>query len=316
MSGNQEIETANEDDPWADMTPFKRDVLLRSASARGLGVTGADETLFHYTSPDAFANILENGQLWVSNSAYLNDQGELTYPIELGRAVLREYWASEEELIVKQFVARVARELDDHAGFKSWYVVSFSSKGNLLSQWRAYCPRGGYSIGFDGGELLKLLQEEGQYRLGPVLYDIDAQKQKVRAIAEHHLALFRELRSKYGEISDDEYVEELAFVTEIALSQEFTFFKAPAFAEEHEWRAVRFVHSDESVRVRDRAGMLMPYLEADVRVSSGLLPIKKIFVSPLGDQELATHAARILLRKKGYRNIQDLIETPAYRLRF
>src|SRR6185295_9710766 len=36
------------------------------------------------------------------------------------------------------------------------YVTSFSERGNLLSQWRAYAPRNGFSVGFDASALARV----------------------------------------------------------------------------------------------------------------------------------------------------------------
>src|SRR5207247_68058 len=113
---------------------------------------------------------------------------------------LRQFLQNETDRAVSELIAAVARVLDTHVLFKSWYIASFSTKGNLLSQWRAYCPRGGYSIGFDGARLTQVFRKRGEFQFGSVLYDRDAQEQKVRAVIEFHLALYRELRPKYPDV--------------------------------------------------------------------------------------------------------------------
>jgi hypothetical protein len=36
----------------------------------------ADELLYHYTSVEAFVNIINGGELWASHIRYLNDRSE------------------------------------------------------------------------------------------------------------------------------------------------------------------------------------------------------------------------------------------------
>src|SRR5712691_4104174 len=91
------------------LTPFKRDLFVRSVFSKYRSITQVDQPLFHYTSPDAFAKIVQRGAIWVSNTAYLNDQGELTYPISLARRVLRELWEREKDPSAQSFIESIAR---------------------------------------------------------------------------------------------------------------------------------------------------------------------------------------------------------------
>jgi hypothetical protein len=123
------------------------------------------QPIFHYTSPKVVATIVANGDLWLSNAAYLNDQGELAYPARVATAVLADAWKKEKDDSIRELLRATSQSLVTHALFKSWFVASFSAHGNLLSQWRAYCRRGGYSIGFDGSSLADVIQRDGERQL-------------------------------------------------------------------------------------------------------------------------------------------------------
>ena len=50
----------------------------------------ASDDVFHYTSADAFKEILSRGQIWLTNTAYLNDRNELRYPVELCQQIVQD----------------------------------------------------------------------------------------------------------------------------------------------------------------------------------------------------------------------------------
>lgn len=78
--------------------------------------------LYHYTSFEKLFNILEGDALWASRSRFSNDSTE--------DMILGEEWIEREQY------------------YGDNYIVCFCDKDDILSQWRAYCPRGGVSIGF------------------------------------------------------------------------------------------------------------------------------------------------------------------------
>jgi len=101
-------------DSILDANPyFKAKAFRRNATA----------TFFHYTTFEKLFLILENDELWASLSRFSNDRTEDTLP--------GESWLEE----------------TSYSGDN--YIICFSNEGNLLSQWRGYCPTGGATIEFD-----------------------------------------------------------------------------------------------------------------------------------------------------------------------
>src|SRR5215475_9928608 len=125
------------------------------------------EPLFHYASPEAFYGIVENGKMWLSNAAYLNDANELEYPVQLCRDLIDNMLHPVKprdsmplELLRRQVLTKILSDIEKHALWKPWYTASFSLERDRLSQWRAYCPIGGYAIGFNGPRLFDALRIE------------------------------------------------------------------------------------------------------------------------------------------------------------
>jgi hypothetical protein len=116
--------------------------------------------------------------------AYFNDPDELVYPLAIAREVLVRLTRQSTWLRTQKLLKGAASTLESFAAAKQWYVACFSTKGDLLSQWRAYCPNGGYSLGFDGSTLQSLLvaPKRSIYppMLGPVDYDPASQLARVR----------------------------------------------------------------------------------------------------------------------------------------
>jgi hypothetical protein len=306
--------------PWENLTPLEKELFGRSL-INSLGrIKGPEGPLFHYTSPEVFEKLLQSATFRLTNAAYLNDQGELTYPIPVARRALFGSQQSLNDAALDGFFAAASADLAGHLIFKPWYVTSFSLKGNLLSQWRAYCPRGGYSIGLDGTAAADAVRKTyGTCQFGPVIYDVTMQSTIITGHIERHVKLWRELRPRYENISQDEFDRKVARNLNLALTEEFTFFKSDAFREEDEWRIVRYRMPVDEVGFFERQGVLTPYLEVSLANSEGRLPLEQVFVSPISDFDLAVHSAELVLEKHGYRRHRSdgnrYVAVPSYRLR-
>jgi len=96
---------------------------------------------YHYTNKAGLAGILTNCSLWLMDSGGLTDRSE-------GRLILQESKKKLKEInnnLFQIYETKIAPNLEN------FFSCSFSSYGNLLSQWRGY---GDIAIGFDW-EILK-----------------------------------------------------------------------------------------------------------------------------------------------------------------
>jgi hypothetical protein len=104
--------------------------------------------LFHYTTASGLAGIARDRKIWATHIFHLNDASEYRESI----ARVREEVEKIEMATTKEGTQRLLMALDGVLIAESMnvYVASFSERGNVLSQWRAYSgPGAGYSIGFD-----------------------------------------------------------------------------------------------------------------------------------------------------------------------
>ena len=117
-----------------------------------------EPTLFHYTSAAGLIGIIQNRELWATESNYLNDPSEVSFASTVLISRLNERigrGVSENELHTAQaaialleqaYVDPNSREqyLEDRA-----FITSFSRSDRSFTLWRMYGGRNGFSIGFD-----------------------------------------------------------------------------------------------------------------------------------------------------------------------
>jgi hypothetical protein len=202
-------------------------------------------------------------------------------------------------------IERAARS--EWAGYPDFYATSFTEDGDLLSQWRAYgSSGGGYAIGFDAAQLVDASFRHTQSNriLNRVIYDEQLQLQVLRATADRMLELFATVDPSSAAVTSAR-ARLFAALGEIV---GFVFsFKAPAWVEEQEWRAVRTVPGDERDEVffRPHGGIPVPYVTLAIGDDTdGKLPIREIVVGPRADSETAARSIELLLSKHGYSGVE------------
>ena len=227
--------------------------------------------LYHYTSQQAFVAIVENHCLWATDILFLNDSTEFTYAVGLALKILASYPEPAQK--------RIKPALEDLKDGPSWgtydstYLVSFSENGDLLSQWRAYCPvSGGISIAFAADELQQL---SGVSRLVKCEYHASLQESRLRVILDTAL-----------KEADDHRAQAQCAKDLIKVAPEV---KHPSFAEEQEWRLlIDSVHlNDPMVQYRPGRSMFVPYVKLDIALSDGHLSIDHLILGPTPNPDLA-----------------------------
>jgi hypothetical protein len=169
-------------------------------------------------------------------------------------------------------------------------VASFSEKGDLLSQWRGYCPRGGFSLGFAPQSIAALAAANG-FRLVRCIYNPTTQHEIARGIVADCLNSYRGACAVPG--ADKAKARE-GYCT--FLIGEFArcapIFKHHSFSEEAEWRIFAGASvTDPRMHVRASASRLVPYLEFKLTNSDGKIDLQKVIVGPSPNPDLAFDAA-------------------------
>jgi len=268
------------------------------------------DQLYHYTNADGILGIIESRVIRATHIDCLNDASEGRYAHallteELLRrrhqllATVRENPKNPHARAVLAFNERL-QELVPHAlGELGGYVACFCEHGNLLSQWRAYGPQGGYALGFPF-QTLAFVHRPGIVSLERVVYDLATQRRIISDVldcADTHLA---------GQVAAGLTESQLRAVADEAASDmwSFTFaalvaFKDPAFSEEREWRLT--VHqpwpSAERLRLRPRfrarQNRVVPFVDVDLSVKQRL-PLRSLRLGPGHDAAAATTLGLLL----------------------
>ncbi|MBA3785050.1 MAG: DUF2971 domain-containing protein [Acidobacteria bacterium] len=207
--------------------------------------------LFHYTSPAAFLGIVQNKQIWASNTRYLNDLKEIEFAVDISKGVI-ENLLGENSLPDEE--QELLKEMNGWSGSaaRRVYIFSMTEERDLLSQWRAYCPKsGGYSIGFPSIQL-QLMATRQNFFLSSCVYDNDEQYQIISEIINSFLQIYR------GKINLGKLIDEARKETVYEFAQHLGLFggilKHPSFKEEKEWRLLSAYIDERHPQVDFRVG--------------------------------------------------------------
>lgn len=273
--------------------------------------------LYHYTSTDVLAKIVQSGSVWASDVRYLNDAFEYRYLFDVIQSRLAERIENEQQdqlrHLSETFVATQS------AMQRQSFVACFSTKGDELSQWRGYTPPGqGVCIGFSSAAIRKKitlpvpLSEDGQQRLisegisllAPVAY-----------LASNG-AEFDSLIDKSCSFDPALPVISSQQLVTVILSGIAPFYKHASFQSESEWRLLlgTNVHTNKVPRVSFRQGksMLIPYSEVDLRTADARY-IEEVIVGPTPNLDLSIQSLRYLLDTYGLTSAKVIASSVPYR---
>lgn len=243
------------------------------------------EVLYHYTSLGALMKIVEAGCLHATDIGFFSDAAEMRHAADILRIYIsqRIEAQSPKSKLLSQFREWVSERI---AGGHMQFVVSFTANGNLLSQWRSYCPHGrGVSIGIRP-EIICRAATAQSFRVGKCIYDNGAQRQIVETI----ISEVEKLAESRGENTDpskrhpsqsfhDVFEEVEGYLLCIA-----ALLKHGKFDEEREWRVVSPIITNyvkNPIKYREGRSMLIPLIEFSLRGDgSAQLPLEHVYLGP------------------------------------
>ncbi|HEW78432.1 MAG TPA: DUF2971 domain-containing protein [Phycisphaerales bacterium] len=278
-----------------------------------------DGLIYHYTSPENLRSIIDNGELWLTNTAFVNDTTE-------GNALRKETdLFKESDFVNKEIWDQGALSLNGKA---KYYIISFSKGENMLGQWRAY---GSFCIGFEAQQLV---------RKGFSLYDCVYTREAIKA-----WLLEKDQIKEWKGDHLDEKKRRLAAGSLIYIASKK--YKSRHYESEQEVRLItvsehswsypstrRLDYEDPPIHFRDHPvyKVPIPYVKffvsgnqesrekqygrtdksereikaekraAEDKQKRGLLPIKEVRIGPMANQKDAELACRILLDARGYKS--------------
>lgn len=248
-------------------------------------------TLYHYTTPAGLLGIVENRQIWASHTQYLNDQLEFKHAIsiiqdELGKMKAEEGYAPHRNRLNEMESVLKDRETMNVC------VCSFSERGDVLSQWRAYGGGTGFSIGFDG-EYLQRISHSKQFWLAKCIYDEEQQRTTMRTLLND--VLREQVEHERAEHDDPIPGGNLAAY----LNRYAPLLKHKSFEEEQEWRIISRPLScnREGFSFRAGASMLIPFFRIPLSTDAEPFSIKEIIVGPTPNSRQSRRSLQSLLVK-------------------
>lgn len=269
--------------------------------------------LYHYASLESFEKIVRSKKLWASELHYLNDASEIRYfgQIVIDEARRRIEGNASNADALSQLIAWATNRLN-HGPLV--FATSFSEKGNLLSQWRGYCPNGiGVSLGFDPSELIAATGNS-DFALRKCSYD---PKEQI-AVAGNFIDKVL-IACKNSVDPTKAHPSQKYHPTFHSLEDEFlncaAAIKHPSFSEESEWRLVSKAHHnyvEPDIHYRAGRDTLVPYMEMDLpKMPDFSLSLKHVWVGPNPNPNLTMNSVSMFLSKLGVKPVRvDYCQIP------
>jgi hypothetical protein len=251
------------------------------------------QILHHYTSIDAAVQIIENKDLWLHHSAYLNDTSEMELAKELiNKQVEAIRHTNRYNTDWQDLCNQVQTEFNKQSHLYDAFVFCMSQgdqsrilSQDVLSAWRSYGRDGrGVCLSFGTQEFISFAQSAHLTRLNRVIYDLQVQEKMIESI------LVKGYRRYSTNKADgvNATIAALIFVVPVL--------KHISFEEEKEWRFIYLPEVQEpastNMRFHVRGDRLVPYYTMQTIGDSVDPPIKfepsvqEIMIGPSIFQEL------------------------------
>ncbi len=178
------------------------------------------------------------------------------------------------------------------------FIASFSENADDLSQWRAYCPNGGYSIAFAIARALQPAALGVGALLVPCLYEESLRLKCLDRLLSSWSAHFTGAALNHPHKDYGELITEVAAHIMTDLANLAVFFKHEAFAAEHEVRLVLVEHEPSAPRIliqhRVVGAELIPYVAIPLESEDSPMILEHVIVAPGNNADAAAASAKSL----------------------
>lgn len=232
--------------------------------------------------------IIKSNSMWATEIRYFNDSSELSHTAHLLKSLIVQRSDSE---VMRQFQEWSLNRVTDG---NLLFIGCFTENGNLLSQWRGYCPPGkGISLGFNP-KIVKDSADKQHFNIGRCIYNLEHQKKILTKILieienaskdynpETQLRKFHPSQSFHG----------LFEAFETGLLKVAALIKNPAFHEEDEWRVISPIISNyvkTPIEYREGISTLVPYLNFKLSINDKI-SLERVYIGPTPKMNLSMHS--------------------------
>jgi len=285
-----------------------------------------DKIIYHYTSAEGLMGIIGNNEIWLTNTAFVNDTSEC-------KALKQKFKDQEIPSFTNNDVKDHWKELicDPIYSFhdEDTYVISFSGDRESLAQWRAY---GYFCIGFRAKDLINrkfnlyrcvysekeikdwLLEKEGVEEWQKVC------KKDFKSVAAFNLIYAASRKYKNECFKDEQEVRLMTtshhswepYVKSAAMFRNdppihYRFHPAYKIPVPYVKFFIEGIYEQESQTLEESqetsAQLKARKLSEERNKKRPLLPITEILIGPMIHQKKAETACKILLKDRGYENV-------------
>lgn len=281
-------------------------------------------TIYHYTSADGISGIIDNHEIWMSNTAFMNDTTELKMLQNAGAIFKDSDFAND---TVRHEWRELERRRFNGNRQTDYYMASFSRKKDLLEQWRAY---GNFCIGFDARKLAVrkrvflygcLYTENDIRRWVSKKEKIDEWKglgdDKEKRNGTYNLFYVASMKYKNKHFKSEREIRLIAFshhnwfnknspeIYEDELPIHFRRHPVYGFPVPYVKFFIEHENNDSTKRMKEtEKEMKERKLREEGIKRRKLLPITEVIVGPMAHQTEAKAACQILLSERGYKNVR------------
>ncbi|WP_322470402.1 DUF2971 domain-containing protein [Hydrogenophaga sp. SNF1] len=258
------------------------------------------EALAHYTNVQGLCGALTTGTLWATHIQFLNDSKEFIHATGLAKAYMQRIRSSARFSGFEELIDRMVELIDGMPG--TTWVISLSTKRDLLSQWRGYCSGGGYNLAFDPAKLEDFAKKQ-LFVLNRCTYDRVHQAALIEELVEYAIESYPGFVPDQVLDSDrEEDHKRMLFCAKWffpKMSRLASTMKDPSFHEEDEWRLIGGLYKPHVVpSYRFRGSLIVPHREFDFKDSDGVIRcISEIRIGPNSDQNLAEMGIFFLMQR-------------------
>lgn len=279
--------------------------------------------IYHYTSAEGLLSILENCEIWATNSNFLNDKSEFIYTYKLFyEKILKEIKNEKiKTIMINRFNYNTCDPvtLDANDIYTARYIISFSKSPDNLLLWSEFSGNTGYNIGFDISKLKDKLNNLWGFD-GKVIYNKERQIELLKNVVSVMLKeTFQDKNiNSLDDLSDNINVEDIQKMLPVLhniIELYSMFFKQSEFEQEEEYRLViqvshgvpsRLLCANESgiffketnnkMYFRVKEGMLSPFVKVPFW---DLDSLESITIGPKNNIDIAKMGLEIYCRNKG-----------------
>ncbi|MDP1947437.1 MAG: DUF2971 domain-containing protein [Nitrospirota bacterium] len=250
--------------------------------------------IYHYTDIDGLLGMILTGKIWATHVSRLNDSSEYHHGMKIVADCVRNAMPASSKPLVEKIISEFKRV--------ETYVVSYSTKHDLLSQWRSYSGgKVGYCLGMATDGIATL--NDSTPLLEPVIYK-DSLAQQVISKMVNRVDEYLQ-NNKFGDV-------EVGFLLGSVggtLANLACTIKHPKFEEENEYRqfyqpGATSLQLEQNFR-NGRFG-LTPYVEVPF-IEESRLPLRSVTIGPCQDADPEIYIVKTLLEKYSYLNVEVLV---------